>query len=132
MARLHGGFHGRGAGGLHADDLHVGVEQLCQGGHARRQPAAADGHQDDVHVGQGLEDLIGDGALAAGDIQVVEGRDIGHALLLGELHGVVGGVVEAGAVEDDAGAVLLGAVDLDEGVVVGMTTVAFTPASLAA
>ena len=66
MARLQAGLHGGRAGGLHADDLHIGVEQLGQGGHTGGQTAAADGHQDDVHVGQVLEDLIGDGALAGG------------------------------------------------------------------
>ena len=32
MARFHTGLHGGRAGGLHADDLHIGVEQLGQRG----------------------------------------------------------------------------------------------------
>ena len=34
MAGLQAGLHGGGAGGLHTDDLHIGVEELSQGGYA--------------------------------------------------------------------------------------------------
>ena len=33
----------------------LGLRSLARGGHARGQSAAADGHQNHVHVGQGLE-----------------------------------------------------------------------------
>ena len=101
VAGLQAGLHGGRAGGLHTDDGDVGFEELGQGGHAGGQSAAADGHQDHVHVGQVLEDLIGDGALSGGHAQVVEGVDIGEALLLGQLGGQGGGVVKDLAVEDD-------------------------------
>ena len=115
MARLQAGLHAGRPLRLHADDFYVGVEQLGQGGHTRRQPAAADGHQDDVHVGQVLEDLIGDGALAGGHLQVVEGVDIGQPLLLRQLGGQLGGLVKDLTVEDDLGPVVLGIVHLHQG-----------------
>ena len=110
VACFHRGLHGSGARGLHADDLHIGIEQLGQSGHACRQAAAADGNQNDVHIRQRLENFIGNGALAASHVQVVEGRDIGQALFFGQFHGVVCGVVEYGTLQDDPGPVLLGAV----------------------
>ena len=115
MARFHTGLHGGRAGGLHADDLHIGVEQLGQRTDAGGQTAAADGHQNDVHIGQVAEDLIGDGALAGGHGQIVEGRDVGHALALGQFHGLGGSVVKRGAVEDDLRSVALGVVHLQHG-----------------
>ena len=115
MARLQAGLHGGRAGGLHADDLYIGVEQLGQGGHARGQTAAADGDQDHVHVGQVLEDLIGDGTLTGGQGQVVEGVDIGQALLLRQLGGQFGGIVEHLSVEHHVGPIVLGVVHLHQG-----------------
>ena len=114
MARVQAGAHGGRPGGLHPDDLYIGVEQLGQGGHPRGQSAAADRHQDDVHVGQVGEDLIGDGALAGGQHRVVEGVDIGVALRLGELGGQLGGVVEGGPPEHHVGPVVLGVVYLHQ------------------
>ena len=115
MARLHAGLHGGRAGGLHADHRHVGVEQLGQGGHAGGQPAAADGHQDHVHIGEILEDLVGDGALPGGQGGVVEGVDVGEPLLLGQPGGQLGGVVEGLPVEHHLGPVVLGVVHLHQG-----------------
>ena len=66
MARLQAGLHGGRPGGLYPNDLHMGVKQLGQGRHPGSQPAAPDWHQDGVHIGQVLENLIGDGALAGG------------------------------------------------------------------
>ena len=81
MARFHTGLHGGRAGGLHADDLHIGVEQLGQGGltPAARPPPPM-GTRMTSTSGRSLEDLIGDGALAGGHGQIVERRDVGHAL----------------------------------------------------
>ena len=78
-------------------------------------PPPADGHQDHVHIGQVLKDLIGDGALSGGHPQVVEGVDVGEALLLGELGGLLCRLVKDLPVEDHLGAVVLGVVDLDQG-----------------
>ena len=115
MARLQAGLHGGRPGGFYADDLHMGVEQLGQGGHSRRQSPAADGYQDDLHVGQVLENLVGDGALAGGQGQVVEGVDVGQPLVLGHLSSQLGGVVKDLAVEDYLGSVVLGVVHLHQG-----------------
>ena len=115
MAGLQAGLHGGGALRLHADDRDVGVEQLGQGGHASGQAAAADGDQDHIHVGEVLKDLVCDGALAGGYPKIVEGVDIGQPLLLSQLGGLLGGLVEHLAVENDPCAVVLGVVDLHQG-----------------
>ena len=115
MTGIQAGLHGGGPGGLHADDGDVGIEQLGQGGHAGGQSAAADGHQDHVHVGQVLEDFVRDGALAGGDGGIVEGMDVGQALLCGQLGGQLGGIVKGFAVEHHLGAVILGVVHLHQG-----------------
>ena len=115
VTRLQTGLHGGGALGLHANDGDIGVEQLGQGGHAGGQPAPADGDQDHVHIGQVLEDLIGDGALAGSHLQVIEGGNVGEPLLLGQLGGLFRRLVEDLPVKDDVGAVILGVVDLDQG-----------------
>ena len=114
MACLQTGLHGGGPLGFHADDGDIGVEQLGQGRHAGGQPAPSDGDQDHVHIGQVLEDLIGDGALSGGHLQVVEGGDIGETLLLGQLGGLFRRLIKDLPVENDVGAVVLGVVDLDQ------------------
>ncbi len=114
-ARLQAGFHGRRAGGLHPEHPHRGVEQLGQGGHPRRQPAAPHGDQNHVHIGQVLENLIGDGALAGGHGEVVEGVDVGQALLLAQPGGQGRRVVKGLAVEEHAGPIVLGVVHLHQG-----------------
>ena len=63
---LNGSFHGRLVDAFHTDDLDVGIEQLYQSGHAGGQSAAADGHQNHIHVGQILKDLIGNLLVKAG------------------------------------------------------------------
>ena len=115
MTGSQGGFHRGGALRLHADDLYVGVEELCQGGNAGSQSAAADGHQDHVHVGEILENLVGNGALTSGYGQVVKGVNIGQPLLLREPRSLCGGLVKAVPVNDHVGAVGLGVVDLHQG-----------------
>ena len=110
QARLHAGC----PCGLNADDANLRVEQLCQSGHARGQSAAADRHEDAVHQRKLLEDLHGDGALAAGDIEVVKGVHEREALLLGKLAGACICLVIDVAHKLDVGAVRLGALDLDE------------------
>ena len=113
--RLQAGLHGRRPGGLHPDHLHRGVKQLGQGGHPRRQPAAPHRDQDHVHIGQVLENLIGDGALAGGHGEVVEGVDVGEPLLPAQLCRQRRRVVEGFAVEHHLGPVVLGIVHLYQG-----------------
>ena len=115
MAGVQRGAQAGRAGGLHADDADLGVVQLGEGGDAAGQAAAAHRDENGVHQRQLLDNLHGDGALAGCHGEVVEGRDVGQALLLGKLHGAVLGVVEDVSVEDDLGAVALGALHLDEG-----------------
>ena len=114
MPGLDGRLHAGRALRLHADHLDVRVQQLGQGGHAGGKPAAADGHQDVVHQRQLLDDLHGDGALAGGDAQVVERVDERVAVFLGQLHGVLIGLVVNVAVQNHLGAEVLRALDLDE------------------
>ena len=103
-----------GAGGLNANDADLGVVELGEGGDAAGQAAASHGHEDGVDERQLLDDLHGDGALAGCNRGVVERRNVGKALLLGQLHGALLCVVEDVAVEDDLGTVTLGALNLDE------------------
>ena len=92
----------------------LGLRRLGQGGHAGGQSAAADGHQNHIHVGQILKDLIGNGALPGGDGRVVEGVDVGEPLLLRQLGGQLRRVVEGLAVEHHLGPVVLRVVDLHQ------------------
>ena len=108
------GFHASGAGGLHADDLDVRVQQLGQRGHARGQSAAADGHQDVVDQRQLLHDFHGDGALARGNAQVVERVDERVAVFFGQLQCVLVGLVVDVAGQHHVGAERLRALNFDE------------------
>ena len=115
MACLQAGLHAGCAGGFHADDLHVGVEELCQGGHAAGQAAAADGHQDDVHIREVAENFIGDGALTGGHPQIVEGVDVGQAVLFAPPCRFLCRVVKGRPVQNYVGAVIFCVVHLDKG-----------------
>src|SRR5690606_37600284 len=59
---------GGGAFGLDADDAEVGAQPLRGGGDAGDEPSAAHGGDDRVGLGQLVEDLQGDGALAGDDV----------------------------------------------------------------
>ena len=61
--------------GLDAEHLHLGPAGLDRGRHAGAEPAAADRDQHHLDVGQVLEDLEADGALAGDDVAMVVGRD---------------------------------------------------------
>ena len=115
MARLQAGLHGGRPRRLHPDHLHMGVEQLGQGGHPGGQPAPANGHQNHVHIGQILEDLVGDGALARGHGEVVKGVNVGQPLLLTQLGGQGRRVVKGLPLKDDPGPVVLGVIHLHQG-----------------
>src|SRR6185369_4585756 len=81
------------------------------------EAAAADGDDDDVDVGEVLEDLEADGALAGDDVGVVVGRDEGHGPFGDELPG--DGLACGLGDEDDLGAVAAGRFDLQRGRHVG-------------
>ena len=85
--------HARGAFGLHAVDLYVGVELLGSVSHATDESAAAHGHDDAVDVRHVVENLQGDGALSGNHQRIVERMHEGHAFFVLELQGAVVGVV---------------------------------------
>ena len=74
----------RGAGGLHADDPHVGAQRLDRQRDPGQQAAATGGHQHGLHVGHLLEHLEPEGALARHDVDVVERVDQHRPGLVGE------------------------------------------------
>ena len=115
MARLQAGLHAGRPLRLHADNFYVGVEQLGQGGHTRRQPAAADGHQDHVHIRQLLQNLQTDGALTGHDPIVVKGMDKGQPLLVPQAHGLGIGVVIHAVHQHHVGPIAAGGLDLGNG-----------------
>ena len=115
MAGFQTGFHGGGSGRLHANDLHLGVQELGKRGHACGQSAAADGNQDHIHIGKILKNFIGDGALAGGQSQIIEGVDIGESLLFRQLCGQSGSIVKDLAVKNDLCTVVLSVVYLYQG-----------------
>ncbi len=98
---------------LDADDADLGVGLLEGAGDAADEAAAADGDDDGFDVGDLLEQFEADGALAADDLGVVEGMDEGAALFDAAAHGFFAGLVVAGAVEDDFGAIAARGGDLD-------------------
>ena len=74
-----------GAGGFYAHGAHLGVHTLHCGGDAGDQASPADGGGYSLDVGQVLQDLQGDGALARRHIGVGVGVDLHHALLPDQL-----------------------------------------------
>ena len=118
---------------LDADDPRVGPEGLDGRRDAAREPAAADRHEDRREVGQVLDDLEPDRALAGDDPVVVEGRDDRQPALGGDRLGDPLALVAGGPDDDDLGAVGRDPVALDARARRdGMTTTAGTPSSRAA
>ena len=95
---------GRDGVDLHADDLDLGPRGLHRDGDAAREPAAADRHDDLGQVGDVLQQLEAERALAGDDVGVVERVHEGHArlarALLGRRHALLDRV--AAAVHDGA------------------------------
>ena len=117
--RLH---HRVGVVHLHPDHLHARAHRLDVVGHARDQPAAADGDEDRVQpVGAGAfadalhlaQDLHRDGALAGDHVGVVERVHEGQAALLLQHGGVLVGVGIALAVQHHVAAEAAHRVDLE-------------------
>ena len=101
--------------GLHADDLHAGVDLLDARGHAGKQAAAAGRHDDDVRRGQIAEDLEAERALTGNDLGVIVGVQERGVLLLADLAGFGIGVVIAVAREHNGGTVALRGLRLGDG-----------------
>ena len=110
--------------GLDADDPNVRAQPLDRGRDTACQPAAADRHQDEPVVGQVLDDLEPDRALAGDDPVVVERRDDRQTALRGDGLGLCLALVGRGTDDDDLGAIGGDPLALDRRRVVGMTTTA--------
>lgn len=101
---------------LDADDADVrGRHGADVGGHAGEEAAAADGDEDGVELADVrlAEDLDGGGPLAGDDVRIVEGRDDRQAVDGREAGALALGLVEIGAVEDDARAEAVDVLVLD-------------------
>ena len=115
FAVVDGVVHAGSAGGLNTVDLHMGGDRLDGAGHAGDQSAAADGHQNRVHVAHFIHDLQTDGALTGNDVLIVEGVDKGVAVLLLQFQSLVVGVVVDTGYQADLGTVALGGLHLGDG-----------------
>ena len=91
-----------------------GIGFLESAGYAADEAAAADGHDDSFDVRDLFEQFEGDGALAGDDFGIVEGMDEGAAFFEAAAHGLVAGLVVAGAVEDHFRAVAARGGDLNQ------------------
>ena len=70
---------------LYAEDLCLGTKLLDGRGHAAQQAAAGDGRENQVHIGEGFDDLQAAGGLAGDDLLVVIRRHDDVAVLTNEL-----------------------------------------------
>ena len=111
---LQGFRHAGRTGSLHAHDAAVGLQVLHGVGKTGDQPAAADGHEDHVHVRQLLQNFKADGALPRHDAVVVEGMDERQPLLIPQAHRLSVGVVVHAGHQHHVGAVAAGGLDLGD------------------
>ena len=109
---VEGMLHAGGTGSLHAVDLYLGAQALDGKRYAGDQAAAADRHDDRVHIGQLVEDLKANGPLPCNNKLVIVGVDEGHAGLLLQLHSAVVGIVVGALDQLDLCAEALGALYL--------------------
>ena len=100
---------------LHAVHLALGAQALDGKGHARDQPAAADGHDHRVHILQLVQNFQADGALPGDHIVIVVGVDKGHAGFFLQLHGFVVRIVIGALYQAHLSAQALGAFHLHNG-----------------
>src|SRR6266702_1268106 len=114
-ARFASAQHGGVLLGFDADDADLGVGLFERAADAADEPAAADGHDYRLNVGDLLEQLEGDGALSGDDVGIVEGVDEGAAFFDAAAHGFFVSFVVVGAVEYNFCAVGSGGGDLDLG-----------------
>src|SRR5699024_5983732 len=111
----HRQIHAGGPRRLDAVDLDVGPQALDGEGDARDQPAAPDGDDHRIQVGQLVQDLQADGPLPGNDQLVVVRVDEGHARLGLEADRVVVGVVVGAGHQADLRAQVLGVFHLHDG-----------------
>src|SRR5277367_2376650 len=98
-------FHGRQLRGLHADHFYFWIYFFHGAGYSGDQSAAADGNHYGVQIGDLLEHLDAQRALAGDDGFVVEGMDESEGLFGAEAEGFLAGFVVIRAEEDYFGAV---------------------------
>jgi len=105
VSGFEGGQHGGGSFGFQSDHFCVGRIHFKVGACSRCKAAAADGDEEEVErlcvFWEVFEDLHCYCALSFDDLQVVEGRDKGHALFFGVLAGCDGAIIVGVADEDD-------------------------------
>ena len=82
---------------------------------ARDQPAAADGNDQHVEIGDGVQHLQRYRSLTGNDQRIVVGMDEGEAVAVGDAMGKGFGVAQRVAMKKDAGAIGLGPLHLREG-----------------
>lgn len=73
---------------MHAHDFDLGLDGLGRRGNARNQASTANGNDQHIQIGLGLQNLQRQRALAGGDRLVVIGMDKGQLLLLRQLIGM--------------------------------------------
>ena len=99
-----GAIDGRGALGLHADDPDRRVHRAGHDPGAEHPAAAADRDEEDVDLGDGLEQFERRGGDPGDQQRLVRRVDIAQAVALGVLLGGQPGGVEVAAGPDDLGA----------------------------
>ena len=112
LAALEGERHGVRALRLDAVDADRGAPLLDRRGHARDETAAADPDDDDVEVGQVLDELEADRAVAGDDGRIVERVDELEALGVADPLELGQRLADVRAVQDDPRAVAEAGVDL--------------------
>ena len=118
---------------LDADHLDLRTQVLDVGGDAGDQSATAHRDEDRIEAaGLLAENLHGHGALAGDGVRIVVGMDEGVALLVDQLQRVGQRLGEGVAVQHRLGAMGAHRLDLDLGVVLGITMTALIPCRLAA
>jgi len=102
-------------GGLDADDADIRAPGLYRHRDPGKQPTAAGRYQHFGNVGDLVEQFEAESALPGDDRVVVERGHEDAALATGDGLCLGAGIIERGAVDDDAGAKCAGGVDLGEG-----------------
>ncbi len=118
--------------GFYAEDFGLRAELLDGGCDSAEQAAAADGGEDEIDFGEGLDDFKAAGGLAGDDLLVVVGRDDDVAVLADEFVGFGEALAGGYAYVDDFCAEASVAARLMAGALEGITMTAFAPTSRAA
>ena len=121
LAFFQGFRHAGRARRLYADNAAARLQALHGVGETGDQSAAADRHEDHVHIRQLLQNLQTDGTLTGHDVVVIEGVDERQTLLVPQAHRLGVGVVVHAGYQHHVGAVAAGGLDLGDGCALGDT-----------